>query len=105
MHKIIVGTPRSGTSFVTKWYANEYPQCTPMNEKRLFEHFEPDYADWPDLGDVEGIDKETQKRINEFLKQKNDKLIYQKKLIKSEIVLHLNALIVRAKKGRNCTYR
>ena len=66
MHKIIVGTPRSGTSFVTKWYANEYPQCTALNEKRLFEHYEPDYADWPDLGDVEGIDAETYKRINEL---------------------------------------
>ena len=66
MHKIIIGTPRSGTSFVTKWYANEYPQCIALSEHRLFEYFEPDYPDWPELGDVEGIDKETQKRIREL---------------------------------------
>ena len=66
MHKIIIGTPRSGTSFVTKWYANEYPQCIALSEHRLFEYFEPDYPDWPDLGDIEGIDNETQKRIREL---------------------------------------
>jgi len=66
MHKIIIGTPRGGTSFVTKWYANQFPECTALSEHRLFEHFEPDYADWPELGDVEGINKETLKRINEL---------------------------------------
>ena len=66
MHKIIIGTPRSGTSFVAKWYSNKYPQYKLLSEHRLYEHFEPDYADWPELGDVEGINKETQKRINEL---------------------------------------
>ena len=62
-HKIILGTPRSGTSFVAQWYSHEYPDYTLMSPTRLFEHFEPDYPDWPELGDVAGIDKETQKRI------------------------------------------
>ena len=43
MKKIIVGTPRSGTSFVTKWYANENPKHIALDEQRLYEHFEPDY--------------------------------------------------------------
>jgi hypothetical protein len=64
MHKIIIGTPRSGTSFVAKWYSNKYPQYKLLSDHRLYEHFEPDYADWPKLGDVESISKETQKRIN-----------------------------------------
>ena len=66
MHKIIVGTPRSGTSFVTKWYANEWPQCTTLGDDGQFEYFEPlwfNYGqdDWPNIRDV---DKETKKRIS-----------------------------------------
>ena len=40
MKKIIVGTPRSGTSFVARWYANSFPKHTALDEERLYEHFE-----------------------------------------------------------------
>ena len=81
MHKIIVGTPRSGTSFVTKWYANEYPQCIALGNNVLFEYFKPIWfkarGDDPrsNTGKVmrrpswlepEYIDRETKKRIREF---------------------------------------
>jgi hypothetical protein len=62
-HKIILGTPRSGSSFITRWYSNEYLEYTALSEDKGFEHFEPDHPGWPKLGDVEGIDKETKLRI------------------------------------------
>lgn len=40
--KIIVGTPRSGTTFVTSWYANEYPDYEYLIPDRLGEYFHPD---------------------------------------------------------------
>lgn len=63
-HKIILGTPRSGSNFVTKWYANEYPEYTPLSPNQGHEHFEPDHPGWPNLDDAKGIDKETQLRID-----------------------------------------
>ena len=68
MKKIIVGTPRSGTSFVTKWYANENPKHIALDEQILYEHFEPDYPDWPDNNNFKAIDKETKKRIKQLPK-------------------------------------
>lgn len=74
MHKIIVGTPRSGTSFVTNWYVNEWPQCTALGAEHLWEYFDPlwfNYGqgvgvarpDWPNI-QMAYADKETKKRIS-----------------------------------------
>jgi len=63
-HKVIVGTPRSGSSFITRWYANEYPEYTALSEDKGYEHFEPDHPGWPSLGDSDGINKETKLRID-----------------------------------------
>jgi len=56
-HKIIYGNPRCGTNFITKWYANEYPNYKPLSEKFGFAHFSPHYDGWPDLNDKKGIDE------------------------------------------------
>mgnify|MGYP001303109163 CR=1 FL=1 len=66
LQKIIIGTPRSGTSFVTKWYVNENPKHIALDEQRLYEHFEPDYPDWPDNNNFKAIDEETKKRIEKL---------------------------------------
>lgn len=55
--KIIVGTPRSGTSFVTEWYANEYPKFKYMMPEKLGEYFHPDFFETSD------INTETKNRI------------------------------------------
>jgi len=62
-HKIILGTPRSGSSFVTRWLANKHQDYTALSENQGYEHFEPDHPGWPPLGDSDGIDKETKLRI------------------------------------------
>ena len=66
MKKIIVGTPRSGTSFVTRWYANKFPKHIALDEQRLYEHFEPDYPDWPPNNNFKAIDEQTKKRIKKL---------------------------------------
>lgn len=43
--KIIVGTPRSGTSFIAQWYANQYPDHTYHMPEKLGEYFHPDFMD------------------------------------------------------------
>ena len=68
MKKIIVGTPRSGTSFVARWYANSFPKHTALDEERLYEHFEPDYPDWPPNNNFKAIDEQTKKRIKQLPK-------------------------------------
>jgi len=55
--KIIVGTPRSGSSFVTEWYANQYPEYQYMFPDKLGEYFHPDFFDTQD------IDQETCDRL------------------------------------------
>tara|TARA_B100000700_G_C15049744_1_gene859693 strand:+ start:2611 stop:3282 length:672 start_codon:yes stop_codon:yes gene_type:complete len=68
-HKIILGTPRSGTTFVSNWYANENKDYQRLSKEIGFEHFEPDHQGWPQLGDKDGIDKETKFRIQKHLTQ------------------------------------
>ena len=68
-HKIILGTPRSGTTFVSNWYANENKNHQRLSEEIGFEHFEPDHQSWPKLGDKDGIDQETKFRIQKHLTQ------------------------------------
>tara|TARA_B100000989_G_scaffold254571_1_gene203289 strand:+ start:500 stop:1159 length:660 start_codon:yes stop_codon:yes gene_type:complete len=72
-HKVVLGTPRSGSSFITRWYSNEYPEYKALSEDKGFEHFEPDHPGWPMLGDQQGIDKETEARI----KKLEDKTIWK----------------------------
>ena len=48
-HKIILGTPRSGTTFVSNWYANENKDHQRLSEEIGFEHFEPDHQSWPKM--------------------------------------------------------
>lgn len=43
--KIIVGTPRSGTSFIAQWYANQHPDYTYHMPRQLGEYFHPDFMD------------------------------------------------------------
>tara|TARA_R110001592_G_scaffold30282_4_gene108582 strand:- start:3573 stop:4193 length:621 start_codon:yes stop_codon:yes gene_type:complete len=43
--KIIVGTPRSGTSFVAQWYANEYTNHKYLLPEKLGEWFDPEWFD------------------------------------------------------------
>lgn len=43
--KIIVGTPRSGTSFIAQWYANQYPDHIYHMPEKLGEYFHPDFMD------------------------------------------------------------
>lgn len=57
---IVLGTPRSGSSFVTNWYANQYPEYNYMLSEKLGEYFHPDFFDTKD------IDKETLQRIDKL---------------------------------------
>lgn len=69
-HKIILGTPRSGTSFVTTWYWNKFQEqgYQALGQDYGFEYFEPDSESWPyDMMDKKGANKETKKRIKEDL--------------------------------------
>jgi len=54
--KIIVGTPRSGTSFIAQWYANETPNSVYHMPENLGEYFHPDFMD-------DNVDNETLSRI------------------------------------------
>jgi hypothetical protein len=56
--KIIVGTPRTGTSFVAQWYANQTPNSVYHMPKKLGEYFHPDFYHTDD------VDQETQDRIH-----------------------------------------
>mgnify|MGYP000453740896 CR=1 FL=1 len=56
--KIILGTPRSGTSFVANWYANELPDHKYMLPEKLGEYFHPDFFASDD------VDAETLERIS-----------------------------------------
>jgi len=68
-HKIILGAPRSGTNFVTKWYANEYPEYKVLSEEHGFAHFSPYNPGWPNIHDTDGIEKEIKLRIKNDLLQ------------------------------------
>ena len=46
-HKVILGTPRSGSSFVTRWFANKHQDYTALSENQGYEHFEPGRPSWP----------------------------------------------------------
>jgi hypothetical protein len=61
--KIIVGTPRSGTSFTANWYANEYPHLQYMMPGNLGEYFHPDFFDTSD------VDTETVNRLTNLPEQ------------------------------------
>lgn len=56
--KIVLGTPRSGTSFVANWYANELPDHKYMLPEKLGEYFHPDFFASDD------VDAETLERIS-----------------------------------------
>lgn len=60
--KIIVGTPRSGTSFVTEWYANQFPHLQYLMPEKLGEYFHPDFFETDD------VDTETLKRLTSLPK-------------------------------------
>ena len=42
---IVVGTPRSGTSFIGQWYANQNPDYVYHMPDKLGEYFHPDFMD------------------------------------------------------------
>lgn len=56
--KIILGTPRSGTSFVTNWYANHLTDHEYLYPEFLGEYFHPDFFKTDD------VDQETLDRIS-----------------------------------------
>ena len=61
--KIIVGTPRSGTTFTTNWYANEYPDHEYLIPEKLGEYFHPDHFE------TKNVDQETLDRIQSLPKK------------------------------------
>ena len=69
-HKIIFGTPRSGTTFVALWYSNKFSGYQHLSKNKGFEHFDPSFMDCKST-DRKLVNLETKRRISQDLKNKS----------------------------------
>lgn len=67
-HKIIFGTPRSGTTFVALWYSNKFSGYQHLSKNKGFEHFDPSFMDCKST-DRKLVNLETKRRISQDLKK------------------------------------